>query len=264
MIERKSSDTENKLLLLYAIRELKSCTNLQLWQFVTESELMDYLSFQLSLGELVQDGDLMQSPHPIGLLYTVTPSGEKNVLLFDRKIPFSLKTLIRKKALLWKDRFQKEQHYLSDYYKNDEGKYVLHLTLLEHKEPMFHLSLSLPERQNCAYYAKGWPQHSSALYSHFMALFGEGFVMEEKEEPTAPSLQTDQILQIVPYVPFAQTLITPLSPGAFFEGQWNLPGGNFFSLSALLPSEEMAKYFAARWAEKKNTFLLFFHDTMGK
>ena len=162
--------------------------------------------------------------------------------------------MIDKKALDWKDAFLQEQHFLSDYYKNEEGNYTLHLSLLENNEPMFSLIVTLPERQNCVYYANHWPARSPKVYAHFMALLGEGFTIGSKPKTDALS--------------YPGSVITPFETGALFEGSWKESDAHFpqntFTLSTLLPSIPMALHYGKKWEELQNTFVLFFHETMGK
>lgn len=250
MFDRKPSVAENKLLLLYTIHQLEPCTNLQLWQFVAENNVMDYLTFQLSLGELTEADQLLLTPHPIGSLYELTQEGADHLRLFEKKLPFSRKNPILSKTAQWKSRFQKEQFFLSDYSKNDIGGYTLVLSLFENKEILFQTALGLPDQQTCSYYAGGWPNTSSRIYAYFMETMGEGFSIEE-DSP-------------LPSVVSKDTRITPIEGGCIFEGDVKKGSPSFIHINAFLPSEKMAAFFVKSWQRKKDAFTLFLHQTLAK
>lgn len=251
MFYRKPSFGENKLLLIFAISQLEPCTNLQLWQFMAENNLMDYLSFQLFLGELVEDQLLLVTPHPIGSLYELTPKSQEHLVLFEKKLPYSRKEAVLSAAPAWKARFQKEQFYLSDYSKNHLGGYTLVLSLFEEKEMLFQTVLGLADQQSCSHYASAWPKASSDIYSFFMALMGEDFSLKTlASRPGCP--QPDDVR------------LTPLQKGFVFEGDIKKGSPAFVHVNAFLPSEEMALYFCQNWPPKKETFELFLHQTLAK
>ena len=56
--KRRVSDAENKLRLLLCLRALGMATSDQLWPFVAELELMEYLPYCLLLDELNRSGRL--------------------------------------------------------------------------------------------------------------------------------------------------------------------------------------------------------------
>ena len=73
--KRRVSDAENKLRLLLCLRALGMATSDQLWPFVAELELMEYLPYCLLLDELKKDGEVAQGRCALeGVLY-LTPKG---------------------------------------------------------------------------------------------------------------------------------------------------------------------------------------------
>lgn len=76
--KRRVSDAENKLRLLLCLRALGMATSDQLWPFVAELELMEYLPYCLLLDELKKDGEVAQGRCALeGVLY-LTPKGRKD------------------------------------------------------------------------------------------------------------------------------------------------------------------------------------------
>lgn len=84
--KRRVSDAENKLRLLLCLRALGMATSDQLWPFVAELELMEYLPYCLLLDELKKDGEVAQGRCALeGVLY-LTPRGEKTLSLLRDKL----------------------------------------------------------------------------------------------------------------------------------------------------------------------------------
>lgn len=84
--KRRVSDAENKLRLLLCLRTLGMATSDQLWPFVAELELMEYLPYCLLLDELKKDGEVAQGRCALeGVLY-LTPRGEKTLSLLRDKL----------------------------------------------------------------------------------------------------------------------------------------------------------------------------------
>ena len=84
--KRRVSDAENKLRLLLCLRALGMATSDQLWPFVAELELMEYLPYCLLLDELKKDGEVAQGRCALeGVLY-LTPKGEKTLSLLRDKL----------------------------------------------------------------------------------------------------------------------------------------------------------------------------------
>ena len=73
--KRRVSDAENKLRLLLCLRALGMATSDQLWPFVAELELMEYLPYCLLLDELKKDGEVAQGRCALeGVLYPAANS----------------------------------------------------------------------------------------------------------------------------------------------------------------------------------------------
>ena len=86
--KRRVSDAENKLRLLLCLRALGMASSEQLWPFVAQLELMEYLPYCLLLDELKKAGVVALGRYALeGMLY-LTPEGEKTLaLLGDKLIP---------------------------------------------------------------------------------------------------------------------------------------------------------------------------------
>ena len=68
-------ETDRKLYTLLALRELGGCTHTQLLYFMFENDIMSYFDLALALHELVDEGQLVRTNHPLDYLYAPTSAG---------------------------------------------------------------------------------------------------------------------------------------------------------------------------------------------
>lgn len=175
MIDRKVSPLEHKLLILYTIRQLGSVTNLQLLQFMVDNELMDYMTLQLALGEMVDAGQLALLPHALGDLYQLTAQGEEALSMFVKRVPFSRRKAAQEAASAWKRRFELEQQLLSHFDKREDGQFILTLSLLENNAPLMLLRLLLPAWNMADLFARTWPRQAQGIYDRVIRALGADY-----------------------------------------------------------------------------------------
>ena len=92
-MERKIiPETENRLIILYTLRQLGPVTAMQLLQAMAEGDLMNYITMQLSLSEMESQGQITQRAHPLGNLIELTEEGTFTLRSFEKRIPASRRT----------------------------------------------------------------------------------------------------------------------------------------------------------------------------
>lgn len=175
-MQRKPSDTENKLLLLHAIDRLGAVTAEQLLVFVVENEQMDYISLQLCLAELDDAGLLRKQKHALGTLYALTGKGHDSLAMFQERIPYSRLAKVDDAASNWRHRFRKEKQQLCDFEKKENGEYIVHLRLLERNEELFRLDLNVPTHAHAQRFCDAWMDQAPDIYAYIMYALGEGAI----------------------------------------------------------------------------------------
>jgi len=87
--------SENKLILLYIIREKENIKATDLSDFVLFRDYMDYFSMQNYIAELCEGNLIVEMMVQETLYYTLHPQGEEVVELFRARIPHSIREEIR-------------------------------------------------------------------------------------------------------------------------------------------------------------------------
>lgn len=231
MIDRKTPPVESKLLILHALTHIGPCTSLQLLQFFVEMDMMDYITLQLTLGELSQVGQLRKVPHALGLLYEPTEKGREALAMFRRRIPNSKAKAIEEAAPGWRSRFAMERHILSDFKPLPQGGYSLILQLIEDRDALLSMTLHVDSRDMAQGLAGRWQGKAALVYNRLMETLGRGY--EEGWVPSSPSQAEASIVREEKGVSLTLTLEGLSAPD--------------MTVVLALPNENIACYMAMLW-----------------
>ena len=170
---RRAPDDEQRLIVLYALRELSPCTELQLLQFFFENDLMNYFDMMFALNDLCDRGQAVRERKRAGNVYTLTPAGREALSLFGNRVPNSLTALLRETGGEWRERFQAEDEYEQSVRQTERGEYEATLSVVEQEMDMMRLTLSLPTRELAAQLAAAWPRRAGEIYETIIRMLTE-------------------------------------------------------------------------------------------
>lgn len=143
--KRRVSDVENKLRVLYCLNALGMASQEQLWPFVAQMELMEYLPFCLLLDELRHDGAVAQGAGAVaGMLY-LTPEGEKTLDLFGHKLLHTDCQRILEEAPKYAARLNERRHLRAAYEKPEDDNFGALCTVREDDAPTLLVRVRTPE-----------------------------------------------------------------------------------------------------------------------
>ncbi|MBQ2028831.1 MAG: DUF4364 family protein [Clostridia bacterium] len=167
------TESEGKLFTLLTLRELGSCSHLQLLDFMTEYGIMSYFDLALALPALVNEGQAARISHPFDNLYTITEAGLETLSFFVDRLPHSKVKLICDMAPDRRARFQQEKQYVGKLLQNDNGEYVAHLTLNDGSKTLLTLDIPSPEKSLAKSLVSSWPRCAGEIYQDLMRAFSE-------------------------------------------------------------------------------------------
>lgn len=230
-MERKHiPESENKLIILYALSQLGPCTAMQLLQFMVESRLMNYFTMQLSLIDMQDQGQLSRQAHPLGDLLVLTREGEYAVEVFAQRIPVSRRQLINRQAPQWRERFRLEQLAPAESFTLQDGRFCLRLRLLEGAATLMDILLTLPQDLSLTFLEKRWRSAAQTVYNAVTLTLAEGF------DPAA-----------VPPAPADVAAITPTGNGEWLLTLTDDAAHPSLTLLFSLADEALAQHCASRW-----------------
>ena len=169
-MERKHiPETENRLMILYTLRQLGPVTATQLLQAMAEADLMNYITMQLALSDMESQGQISQRAHPLGNLIEITSEGDYILRSFEKRIPASRRSIVDEQAHDWRSRFQAEQMTPAEAFTLPDGRSVIHLRLLDKAATLMDLLLYLPADQTYTLLPDRWRSSVQLTYSTVLA-----------------------------------------------------------------------------------------------
>ena len=189
MERRRIPEMENKLVILYALRALGPVTGMQLSQFLTQLDLMNYFTMHLSLQGMEEQGQIAGRAHPLGSLLETTPEGIFTLESFTPRTPRSRRSLIDREAPAWRERFRTEQMTPAEACTAPDGQSGVRLRLLEGAAVLLDVTLTgddLPDN----YLEQRWQHAAQQVYQQVTSALMEGFTPDGPvPEGSAPALQ---------------------------------------------------------------------------
>ncbi len=158
-------DTKNKLILLYILSEAGTpLTHAQLYRVVDRTDSMTYFDFEAVLPELESEGFVASFTRPFGDCYALSQSGQESASLFSDSIPLSQRERIRETLLALAPLVRKETQTTSRLTGNERDGYKLELLVLQGKETVFGVTLSLASEETALVMRSRWEAESAGLY----------------------------------------------------------------------------------------------------
>ena len=184
--KRRVSDVENKLRVLFCLKALGLVTQEQLWPFVAQMELMDYLPFCLLLDELKSDGAVAEGNGAVaGTLY-LTPEGEKHLTLFQHRLIHTDCQRILQEAPKYAAQLNERRHMRAGYERAQDDCFRARCMVLEEDVPTLLVRLTSRESSLTQRLVKGFDQLASRLLTLLYTLPVE---TERQDVPVVPQEQ---------------------------------------------------------------------------
>ena len=167
-------DLERKLLTLYTLRELGSCTNLQLIAFMVENDLMNYFDLQAALHELCQSSQIRKDSILGDDRYEITPLGDEAIGLFIKRLGSSAIERVEKAAPDFKEKIRRQRELFASISHAGRNEYHTQMGIAEGGMQLLHLDLSLPTAELAERFRSAWPNRAHEIYSFILSrLSGE-------------------------------------------------------------------------------------------
>lgn len=234
MTRKNVPESEQKLLILLALRCLGGVTQLQLLRFMVEEDLMNYFVLQLNLCELEEMGQVRVCHHALGSLYELTDQGRFTLDSFDGRIPVSRRKALEDGAARWKAQFRAEQQNQADAIPMKGGRQCLRLRMLEGNSALLDLSLTSERHVTEGELRKRWQGAAQAVYTTVTRALSEGYA----EGEPLPALPSTALLQQIGETDWMLSMTDSLTEPTL-------------NLMLSLPTEALARHYGARWPEKR-------------
>lgn len=165
----QDAQTLYKLVILYFLNSTDfPLTNAQVSDYLLNHDFGDYFNIQSALSALEEDSLIQRNTRVHRSFLSITEEGKKILFLLDDQLSDSIREDIQK--------YIKENHYklltenscIFDYKKNKDGSYFVTLSLTEHNETIFSLSMQVPNEENAKVFCEHWVEKNAFLYEMVM------------------------------------------------------------------------------------------------
>ena len=183
-VENTEELAQSKLLLLFIIdKSITPLTNEELTEFILEKNYMNYFLTQQYLSELVETNfiEYCECEKENKKVYKILDKGKTTLYYFEDRLPISIKNEISIKFKQTKAEEKLASEIIGDYFKKDNGQYVVNLKLIENTETLFSLYLNVSTEKQAQKFCEIWRTNTEYIYINiFNMLAGENIISTEK------------------------------------------------------------------------------------
>lgn len=180
-------DSENRLLILYALKVVGAMTDQQLLIVMTDTDLMNYITLQLTLSDLEAEGKLRRQGDAAGGTLSLTDAGRYLLDSFELHIPTSRRALIDGGAAQWRERFAAEQMAAAEVFDLPDGAKGLHLRIVDRRNVLLDVTLTLPTGKRITCLQQRWQLCMNQVYLLLLSTLGSGNTASGAAKPTLPA-----------------------------------------------------------------------------
>lgn len=170
------SDTEHKLVILYILDRFGVLTENQLYNFLAELHLMQWLDLVITKSEMEEKGEVRLRKHPAGDVMEITPAGQYALQTFLHHIPASKRTLIDQETPKWRKLFRAQLSTLVTVLAH-RGEHVWYrMRIVEGFSVIMDMTVRLHQASAASKWDEEWQTEGSRIYHAVSAALGEGYV----------------------------------------------------------------------------------------
>ncbi len=186
IVKRHISDTEVRLVVLECVRALGQADDVQLWQFIAGLDVMDYITMQLRLHELLDGGEVQQGFRAMQQRFLISEKGLQALALFGERIPASVAQAIAQRAPAYRAQMLEKRQVSAVYELARKGDYRVLMRLIEDELPMLLLRLKT-QKKRLAEQAKA----AFALQASSIIAYGYSLAMQDE-----PPIESDGVVRL--------------------------------------------------------------------
>ena len=164
-----------KLIILYILDRMNfPITNTELTRFILEKEYANYITIQITLDDLIEDGYVARENHHNSFHYRITPSGRETLSYFYTNISVAIRDDI--------DTYLSEKEYelremvaaSADYYEKKKNEFVVELRVVERDSELVHINLLVTSAAEADIICNRWKECSADVYGYLITTLAAG------------------------------------------------------------------------------------------
>lgn len=182
---RNISETEYKLRLLRCVDVLDCVTELLLWTFVAELDLMDYVTMRLCLHQLLAADEVEYGAGAMKNHLYLTPKGRQALALFGERLPSEISGKIANAAAAFRERINTSQQVRAAYEMAKHNDYRLILSVSEGDLRMLEIRMHVKSRRLAGRAIKQFEAQAPKVLLYLYQLAQTAGSAPDKDKPAA-------------------------------------------------------------------------------
>ncbi len=164
---------EQRTLALYAINLFESITNMQLIDFMSQAQVMNYYDLQAALYDLNENGLVTFRPVLADNLYVLTEEGKQALKLYQQRCAQSFLDKMDEAAQKSKAGYLKERTYSTLVSHEGEKEYHAHMQINEGEHSLLRIDVSLPTATMAKSLCDRWQERAQEVYEAILRILSE-------------------------------------------------------------------------------------------
>lgn len=158
-----------KLMILYLLKSVNyPLTNNQLGSFFLDYDYTTYFTLQQCISELEESRLIHSHASRSTTRYEITKEGSDTLNFFQSDISSGALEDMDKFLRQNKLRLRTESSNYTDYFRSDNGEYIVHGEVREGDGLLFSLDLAVPDKDTAELMLGRWPQKNADIYAFIM------------------------------------------------------------------------------------------------
>lgn len=169
----RTPDTQMRLIVLYTLNKLGICYDTQLFAFLSDRNLCNWMEMMFSLDDLCQQGCCVRQTRMGKGMYSVTEAGREALALFSARVPDSVKKAVEAGAAEAKEQFRREQTCVSETVCTPEGNWESRMIVMDGPLPAMTLTLPMPDERSARAAQEKWQKVGGEIYMYLITRLAE-------------------------------------------------------------------------------------------
>jgi len=167
MIEKSS--TLYKIIILYMVEKVNFLlTNSQITNFFLDHDYTTYFHIQQTIHELVDSNLLDEKKHGSNTCYQATEDGRTTLSYFERNVSDEIRLEVDKYLNDNGYQMRNDNATTAQYYRTPDHEFSVHLQVMEKKNVIINLELTVPTEEMAKTFCAHWPKKNQEIYAYLM------------------------------------------------------------------------------------------------
>ncbi len=167
MIEKSS--TLYKIIILYMVEKVNFLlTNSQITNFFLDNDYTTYFHIQQTIHELIDSNLLAEKKQGSNTCYQATDEGRTTLSYFEKNVSDEIRLEVDKYLNDNEYQMRNDNATLAQYYLTPEHEFSVHLQVMEKKNVVINLELTVPTEEMAKTFCAHWSKKNQEIYAYLM------------------------------------------------------------------------------------------------